>query len=346
MTEGTPATGPSREGMDEEIDLAGLRMRAIQVVVLLAVVAAVVLLAPGLDQVRDVFTEAQPGWLAAALAFEALSFGSYLLMFGPVFCPQIHWRRVWQIGGSELAMGSLVPASGAGGLALGAWILSKGGMDRDRIARRSVAFFLIKSSVNFFAVAIVGAVMFAGLAGPELSPLLTILPAGLATVFIVAVLAIPGLGEGTQPGPDASRPRELLWKARSAIVTGSGVAVEILRTGNSQLIAGAIGYWLFDNAVLWATLHAFDVDTALSVVLMAYLIGQLGGLLPLPGGVGGIDAGLAGALIVYGVPVAGAAVAVIAYRLALFWLPLLVGAVAFAQLRRDMPERDEFAAGC
>ena len=74
-------------------------------------------------------------------------------------------------------MGSIVPASGAGGLALGAWILHEGGMPGEQIARRSVAFFLIKSSVNFVAVVVVGTVMALGLAGPDLSIWLTAVPA-------------------------------------------------------------------------------------------------------------------------------------------------------------------------
>jgi uncharacterized protein (TIRG00374 family) len=77
---------------------------------------------------------------------------------------------------------------------------------------------------------------------------------------------------------------------------------------------------------------------------MGYLIGQLGGLLPIPGGIGGIDGGLIGTLVVYGVPVAGAAAAVLAYRLILFWLPLIVGGVAFWALRRDMPRGNELAS--
>jgi uncharacterized membrane protein YbhN (UPF0104 family) len=101
--------------------------------------------------VRDRLAEASPEWLLLAALLEGLSFGSYVLMFGPIFCTGLPWRRSWQIGGSELAMGSLVPASGAGGLALGAWILHRGGMGGERIARRSVAFFLIKSGVNFVA---------------------------------------------------------------------------------------------------------------------------------------------------------------------------------------------------
>ena len=94
-----------------------------------------------------------------------------------------------------------MPASGAGGLALGAWILHRGGMPSERIARRSVAFFLIKSSVNFVAVAVLGTLMAAGLVGPHRSLLLTALPAALSVAVIALVLAIPRLGPGATRGP-------------------------------------------------------------------------------------------------------------------------------------------------
>ena len=155
---------------------------------------AVFLLAPGLGEVRDLLVRAEPGWLMLAVALEGLSFASYLLMFGPIFCTGLTRRRSWQIAGSELAMGSLVPASGAGGLALGAWVLHRGGMGGQRIARRSVAFFLVKSGVNFLAVAVLGAALAVGLLGPDLSLWLTALPAALAALTIVAVECFHALG--------------------------------------------------------------------------------------------------------------------------------------------------------
>ena len=94
---------------------------------------------------------------------------SYVLMFRPIFCPRMPWRTSWEISWSSLGMGSIVPASGAAGLALGAWILHEGGMDADHIARRSVAFFLIKSMVNFVAVAVLGTLMALGILGPDQS---------------------------------------------------------------------------------------------------------------------------------------------------------------------------------
>ena len=96
---------------------------------------------------------------------EVLSCLSYVLMFKPVFCPRMSWRTSYELGMSELAVGSLVPASGAGGLAFGAWALRKGGMPAEDIARRTVAFFVLKSAANFVAVAVLGVVMWLGV-GP------------------------------------------------------------------------------------------------------------------------------------------------------------------------------------
>ena len=328
---------PLPDDLPGEFQARSLRRRTVQALAALGVLVAIVLLAPGLGQVRDALAAADPGWLALASLFEGLSFASYVIMFGPIFCTGLSWRRSWQIAGSELAMGSLVPASGAGGLALGAWILHRGGMDGARIGRRSVAFFLIKSGINFVAVAVLGTVMALGLAGPELSLWLTAFPAAIATLALGAVLVVPRFGPGQPVGPHASRIRRALSAARRAVVDGADEGLRVLRSRNGRVLAGSVGYWAFDNAVLWATFHAVGLSPPFTVVLMGYLIGQLGGLLPIPGGIGGIDGGLIGTLIVYGAPAAGTAAAVLAYRVILFWLPLIGGAIAFTSLRRDMP---------
>jgi uncharacterized protein (TIRG00374 family) len=340
-----PLPEAPRVELPGEFDPRKLAKRVLQIVAVLVVVGLVVLLAPGLGEVRNKLEGAKPGWIALAVAFEALSGISYVLMFRPVFCEHMRWRTSWEISWSELAMGSLVPASGAGGLALGAWILHEGGMPAEKIAHRSVAFFLIKSSVNFVAVAVLGLAMFLGV-GPHRSPLLTLLPALLAVAVIVLILAIPRLGPGEPADEDEGRVRRFVAASRKALVEGTAGAVEILRSGNVLVIVGAVGYWAWDNAVLWATFHAFGYSPAVTIVLMGYLIGQLGGLLPLPGGLGGIDGGLLGTLVVFGTPAAVTAAAVLAYRVILFWLPLLVGGGAFLSLRRGLnqPNRPDLCA--
>jgi uncharacterized protein (TIRG00374 family) len=329
--------------MPEEFQPRTLRRRAFQVIALLAVFGLIVLLAPGLGEVRHLLKGAKPGWIALAVGFEALSCVSYVLMFRPIFCRNMPWRTSWEIGLAELGAGSIIPASGAGGLALGAWILRSGGMPGERIASRSVAFFLIKSSVNFVAVAVLGIVMVLDLAGPHFSIWLTALPAFAASVVIAAVLIVPRFGVPQRPPQDAGRTAKAVWHSRKALVGGTREAVQIVRDRNVLVISGAIGYWLWDNAALWATFHAFGYAPPVTVILMGYLIGQLGGLLPLPGGLGGIDGGLIGTLIVYGTPAAATAAAVLAYRVILFWLPLVLGGIAFSSLRRGLndPERPE-----
>jgi uncharacterized protein (TIRG00374 family) len=326
--------------MPSEFDLRTLVRRTLQIVAALAVLGLVVVLAPGLGEVRDKLAGADPAWIGAAVLLEAFSCVSYVLMFRPIFCRHMPWRTSGEIAWSTLGMGSILPASGAGGLALGAWILHEGGMPAERIARRSVAFFMIKSSVNFVAVAVIGTLMAVGVFGPHKSLLLTALPAAAAVLVIGLVLLIPRLHIGEGPEEGSGRVKRFFAHARKALIGGTAEAVQILRSGNWQVIAGSIGYWAFDNAVLWATFEAFGYSPEISVLLMGYLIGQLGGLLPIPGGIGGIDGGLFGALVVYGTPAATTAAAVLAYRVILFWLPLVVGALAFLSLRRGLNDPD------
>jgi uncharacterized protein (TIRG00374 family) len=322
--------------MPSEYSARSLRKRAAIVLAAIGALVLVALLAPGLGDVRHTLSDASLAWLAAGVVLEFASCASYVLMFRPVFCTRMPWRASWQIGLSELATGSIVPASGAGGLALGAWVLKRGGMPAGRIARRSVAFFLIKSSVNFVAVAVIGTIWALGLVGPDVSLWGTAFPAALAILLIAAVLLVPRLGPGDTPAPGASKATKALSAVRRSLIGGTAEAVELVRSKNLWLLAGALGYWAFDNAVLYATYEAVGTPPALSIVLMGYLIGQLGGLLPLPGGVGGIDGGLIGVLVLYGAPVTSTIAAVLAYRLILFWVPLIVGAPAFVTLVRRM----------
>ena len=67
----------------------------------------------------------------------------------------------------------------------------------------------------------------------------------------------------------------------------------------------------------------------MSIVWIAYLIGQLGDWLPLPGGIGGVEIGLIGTFVLFGLPVATATAAVLLYRVIELWIPAALGIVAF-----------------
>src|SRR3954451_19811895 len=219
--------GPTSD-MPNELSPHSLRRRAALVIGSLAVLVLIAVLAPALAPLRPLLCDASIGWLLVAIAFELASCASYVFMFRPVFCTRMPWRSSRQIGLSELATGSIVPASGAGGLALGAWVLSRGGMPADRIARRSVAFFLIKSSVNFVAVAVIGIVMAVGLVGPHVSLWGTAFPAALSILVIALVLLVPRLGPGELPGPDAGKFARSLSAVRRSLIGGTAEAVQLV----------------------------------------------------------------------------------------------------------------------
>ena len=113
------------------------------------------------------------------------------------------------------------------------------------------------------------------------------------------------------------------------------------------ILFGAAGYMLFDVAMLGVCFTAFGNDfPPVGVLLVAYIIGQLGSLIPIPGGIGGVDGGLIGTLVIYGVDAGDAAVAVIAYRGLLLAIPALLGLPALAVLRRRLTSEAHDIAMC
>src|SRR6185312_1129178 len=122
-------------------------------------------------------------------ALKVLSGLSFVAVFRSVFCARMPWRTSAQIGFAELGANAVIPVGGAGGLALGAWALSRGGMDGERIAHRSVAFFFLTSLPNVLGVIILGLAMAVGLFPSHVGLALTLVPAVIAAGAIVATIA-------------------------------------------------------------------------------------------------------------------------------------------------------------
>jgi Lysylphosphatidylglycerol synthase TM region len=100
-----------------------------------------------------------------------------------------------------------------------------------------------------------------------------------------------------------------LAKPATTIAEGVSEARTPITAGNWNL-CGALPYYAFDNAVLWAGFHAYGRTPAPAVIMMGYLVGSLAGALPLPAGLGAVDGSLIAALVLYGAP-AGPAAAVV-----------------------------------
>src|SRR6202042_3914553 len=114
---------------------------------------------------------------------------------------------------------------------------------------------------------------------------------------------MPPGNDHRRAGASFSRP---LAQPIRAISDGVREAPTLVSAGNWKLV-GALAYYAFDNAVLWAAFHAYGRVPPLGVVVMGYLVGSLAAALPLPAGLGAVDGGLIGALGLNGAPAAPAA---------------------------------------
>ena len=171
---------------------------------------------------------------------------------------------------------------------------------------------------------------------------LTVAPAVLGGTAILALLAVRALPEEfarrRRSLVGAGRGQRLLARVASApwaVRDALDIAFSLMRQRKLGLI-GAIAYWGFDIATLWACFHAFGQPPPVAVIVVAYFVGALANALPLPGGLGGVEGGTIGALLAFGTPASLAILAVLAYRLISFWLPTIPGALAYLQLRRTV----------
>jgi len=330
-----------------QLDRAKVRRRLVILGGVILTTGAVVSLVPGLASLRSRFVHADPLWLLTGAALKVLSGVSYVVVFRAVFCGRMRWRLSGEVGFAELGANAVIPTGGAGGLALGAWALKRSGMDDARIARRSVAFFLLTTVPNVLGVILLGFGLALGVFSGRVSLTLTVIPALIATATIALTVA---------SGRWAARAHRRARRRRGAdsrlaavlgpLASGVHESLALLRRPSPLLIGGLLGYLVFDVAILWATFKALGAAPGIPILCIAYLIGELGGLIPVPGGIGGVDLGLVGTLVLYHVPVGSATGAVLAYRAIALLVPAILGAVAFALLRRKLSRETEAITGC
>jgi uncharacterized membrane protein YbhN (UPF0104 family) len=302
----------------------------------------------GLDETWGRLSQGDPWWLAAALVFELGSYAGYVVLFRGVFAeadPPISWRDSYDITMAGVAATRLFAMAGIGGIALTGWALSRSGMSRRTLASGLTTFYVALYGVFMLALVMVGSGLRAGiLAGP--APFgVTVVPAVFGAAVIVLAVGIALLPDDLDRRVRARMPgseRAVTWAGRvaaagAAVSEGVRGALGMLFRADRGLL-GALAWWACDIAVLWACFHAFGEPPPVAVVVMAYFTGMLANVLPLPGGVGGVEGGMIAALLAFGVPAGLAVVAVLSYRAFAFWLPTIPGAVSYVRLRHSVKD--------
>jgi uncharacterized membrane protein YbhN (UPF0104 family) len=300
----------------------------------------------GLQETWNRIKQGNVWWLGLAIGLELCSFASYVALFRAVFVrgqSRIGWRESYQITMAGLAATRLFAAGGAGGIALTAWAVRRSGMEGRIVACRMIAFLALLYGVYMATLVICGLGLYLGIFPGPAPFAITVVPAIFGATVIAIFLSVSLLprdfdrlvARWRRDGGAVGRVAGRLATAPATAATGVRTAISLVRDRDPHLL-GAIGWWGFDIAVLWACFHAFGDAPPQAVIVMAYFVGMFGNALPLPGGIGGVDGGMIGAFTAFGVPVEISVVSVLAYRAIAFWLPTLPGAVAYLQLRRTV----------
>jgi uncharacterized protein (TIRG00374 family) len=315
-------------------------------IALAAIVAFVYVVLPqiaGLSGTLRRLRDAQPAWIGLAVLFEVGSLAGYMLLFRAVFSchddGRLGLRESAQITLAGTVATKLFAAAGAGGVALTVWALRAAGLSPRAIARRMIAFELLLYAVFAGVLLVVGVGLRTGVLPGQAPWTLTVVPAALAGAVIAATLSLLAWPRGledriTRWHASSGWSKRLVARlsmAPAAVRDATAIALQLVRTEPGVL--GGLAYWALDIAALWASLHAFGSPPPVPAVVMAYFIGQLANVIPLPGGIGGVEGGMIGALIAFGCPGSLAILGVLAYRVISFWLPTIPGAVAYLRLR-------------
>jgi uncharacterized membrane protein YbhN (UPF0104 family) len=325
---GPDAAGP--DGAEEEAEEAGrsLWRGLISLVILGALVVGLLLAVPGLHGVAHEVSHMKLGWLALGVVLEILSCLGYVIAFLQVF-DRAPIRFGARVALSELAFGSAVSLGGAGSIAVGAWLLVERGGEPTRIAERSAVLFLITSAINVVTLVATGlAVAFGVLPGPS-NPWLSIAPAAVGTGALVFFLALPRVTERLAAHRRPGKLRTLLTETAASIRLTEQVLFRL-----DWRIIGAFAFLWCDIAVLVVCFAAVGVVPPLATIVLAYQIGYLSNVIPIPGGIGVLDGSLVGMFVLCGTSATVATAAIVVYHAIALWVPAIWGTVAFVILRR------------
>jgi uncharacterized membrane protein YbhN (UPF0104 family) len=218
-----------------------------------------------------------------------------------------------------MGAGAVLPGGNISSAAATGLLLRRDGLGTRRLLERCAALLCLLTAFGFAANGAAGVLLLAGVPDGPLDLSHDAIPVAVSVVVLsgaaAVVLASRRFGERT--------PR--IVRGVAAGLEGAWAAVR----HPSWRLLGAIGFFCLDSAALWAACAATGHRLGVLAVLIAYCIGYLATAIPMPAGLGVLDSGLAGALVLYGLPAPAAVGAVLIYHAISIWVPGVGGLIAW-----------------
>jgi hypothetical protein len=278
----------------------------------------------------------EPAWLVLMVALEVASLATVWTL-QRICLEHAAWGPVIraQLAGNALA--KVAPGGGAAGGALQYKMLVESGLPSATAASGLTASNLLTFATLLALPVLTVPGFLAGLPVDRglvraalLGTGLFVALAGIGGILLASDRALETVGRIAQGARNRIlRRRPRLEGLPSRLVQERNRALRVVGAEARQALIASVLRWLLDYCALLLALAAVGAEPRPSLVLLAYTGSQLLALIPLtPGGLGFVEAGLAGLLALAGVNAADAALATLAYRLVSYWLPLPAGGVA------------------
>ena len=329
LLKNTRTAAIAASGNDADKDLVRLqRVRPRTLLAIAALAGAFYFLLPQIADVSSSWHALQHvnwAWLPVILGLSALTYvASAMALIGAVpgrvpFGPAVLTQ------GASSFINRVSPAN-VGGMALNARFLQKSGT--------STPASVAAVGVNALAGAIMHIVLivvFFALAGHDLTKAFKLPSASKILLILAVIIAVIGVVLATRPGRRWTR-KQLIPGVRSAAGSLRQAAASPVKLG--LLSGGSALITLAYIAGLAASVQAFGGGPGLIVIGAVYLAAAaLAAAAPTPGGLGAIEAALVAGLTGVGMQPGPAVSAVLLYRLATYWLPVLPGWLCWRSLQ-------------
>lgn len=283
-------------------------------------------------QVIDTVTDLNPLWLAAAVGFELASCLSYVVLFRRFF-PEASRPVSRRVAWIAMGAGAILPGGNFSSAAATGLLLRHQRTGARGLVERCGALLCFLTLFGFAVNGVAGVLLLLGIGrGPH----------DLEHAGIPVLVSLFVIGSATAAMLLGGRLRTRAPAPVRAVVESLEGARDSLFAPHWRLV-GAAGFLWLDMAALWAACRATGHPLGVLALALAYFVGYLATMIPMPAGIGVLDSGLAGALVLYGFSPAASVGAVLVYHAISIWVPCSGGLAAWLLTRRA--QRQGTAAG-
>jgi uncharacterized protein (TIRG00374 family) len=298
-------------------------------------------LIPGFRRAWTELSEVRPDLLVLGVALELGAWLAYSLLTKAALGEaghQITVLRMFRIQMSTKALSNIVPGGSAAGSALGYRLLTLSGISGPD-AGFALATAGLGSAVVLNVLLWIGLIVSIPIRG--VNPLY-----GLAAIAGIVIMGVAGaLVFGLMEGQGRSE-RLIRWFARKLHVNEDRAATVLGQLARrledlvsdrallKRVLFWASLNWVLDAAALWVFIRAFGESVPIDGLIVAFGLANVLAVLPItPGGLGIVEWVYIPTLVGFGIPRSAATLGVASYRIAQYFLPIVLGAVLYLSLR-------------